>query len=327
MRIAKVVLGVVLCAGSLSAQTAPHSAAGRSGVPFPGNALAPSLRAALASNSVFLRLHDLPGIATASTLEVAIDRDGELLAREQFQLGKVKSGDVEVLARQPELLAEVHRAAEKAGERVRLSVRLDGVEVNKLSFREAVAVSRRLKQNGLAPVILTSRLTDGWRLDAAPRAAVGKLPRALFKNEPDPACVDECYNQYGYCSSVEQVGCDCYPNCIDNCINNCPFSCSDPLSVSDETIVTIEGYSQIEYTCYEDYFEWDFVDGHFYRTYQLTLKHWNIRTTLHCDGSQTRELISFFYSTDYCASQDQNNTCGPPWSQSPNQRPWAHSCG
>jgi hypothetical protein len=322
MRIAKVVLGVLLCAGSLSAQIGPHSTARGSGEPFTLLQEAPCLNAALASDAVFLRLSELPGIATARTLEIAIERGGELLASERFPLGADKQGDVEILARQPELLARVHRAVEKDGQRVRLSVRLDGVEVRGLSFNEAVTASRGIKQNGLAPVILPSLLAGGARPAVSPRSASAVLPRSITKGStPDQACVDACYDQWGYCGSVEQVGCDCYPHCIDQCIDSCPTTCTDPVSVSDRTEVSIVGATLVEYACYEDWFESDFESGHYYRTYQITYKHTTIRTTRYCDGSTTEEVTGVSYSTGYCSIRDQFTTC-----QYPNFYPWAGSC-
>src|SRR5690349_2135474 len=110
MRIAKVVLGLVLCATSLSAQAAQRPAARRGAVPSGVETQAPCAKAALESQAVFLRLNDLPGLKTASTLELEIERNGKPLVAERFRLGTVKEGDLEILSRQPELLARVHKA-------------------------------------------------------------------------------------------------------------------------------------------------------------------------------------------------------------------------
>jgi hypothetical protein len=279
------------------------------------------VKAVLESQAVFLRLNDLPGFETARTLELEIDRNGKPIAAERFELGTVKKGDLEILSRQPELLARAHKAVEKAGERVRLTVLLDGIAVREMPFQEAVAASRRLQQNGLAPVALPSWSTDPSRSGADP----GALTREVAKDSsPDPQCVQECYDTWGYCSSVEMENCGCYPHCVDQCINSCPWNCTDPLSVSERTVVQIVGATLVDYYCYEDWGQFDFVHGHYYHTYWVTYKHTRIRTTRHCDMSVTEEVIDVYYTNGYCSDQDYWNTCSYPFG--PYNYPPAFSC-
>jgi hypothetical protein len=162
----------------------------------------------------------------------------------------------------------------------------------------------------LAPVALPSQVTDPSR----PHPDLDGLLRAGTKDSsPDPQCVQECYDTWGYCSSVEMENCGCYPHCVDQCINNCPWSCTDPLSVSERTVVEIVGASLVDYNCYEDWPEFDFHNGHYYYTYWVTYKHSRIRTTRYCDNSVTEEVIGVSYSNGYCSVQDYWNTCAYPF--------------
>jgi len=314
-RIAKLILGLALCAASLAAQIGPRSAARLDGKPDPVKADAPSLRAALASENLFLRLSELPGLDRARTLELAFDLDGERLASEQLQLQANKAGDVEILARRPELLARIYQAAAQADGRVRVSVRLDGRLVREQTFHDLVAANRRLKQAPLSLLRVPSQVTPAAAEPQAPIGASGGLSHLFAKDvTPDPGCVQDCNDTYGYCSSIEQVGCDCYPNCVSQCINNCPQICTEPASVSESTTDQVISYTQVDYHCYEDWPETDFWDGHYYWIFQTTHKRSRIRTTRHCDGSTTDEVIDVSYYTSYCSDRNYLATCEYPWS-------------
>jgi hypothetical protein len=207
---------------------------------------------------------------------------------------------------------------------MRLTVRLDGTVVRETSFRDLVTANRQLRQKGLTPLGLLSEVTDPSRSDAPFRPDLGgRSPLVAKSSEPDPECVQACYDTYGSCSSVEQINCECHPHCVSQCINSCPHSCTEPLSVSERTVTEVTGGQLVDYFCYEDWFEWDFHDGHYYATYLVTYKHSRIRTTRHCDGSTTEEVIGVSYSSGYCSFQDFA-TCSYPWS--PNSYPPAGPC-
>lgn len=315
MRIAKLFLGLVFCSIVLMGQSGPRSVA-RPQVKVPTQELlAPCAKAALASQSLFLRLNDLPSTGAPRTLDVEVGLEGKTLASEQFHLAAASSGDLEILSRHPKLLDRIFQAAAKAGRSLRVTVRLNGTIVQEIPFQDLVVASRQLKEGGLAPLSLPSQVVDPSTPEPRPaQVRSNRRPALLTKgSEPDPECAQSCYDTYGYCSSVEQVGCECYPHCIDNCLNSCPQICSEPWYVSERTEVEVVSAQAVDYQCYEDWPEWDFYDGHYYWIYYVTYKHTRIRTTHHCDQSSTDEVLSVTYSYSYCSYQNYFDTCVYPF--------------
>jgi hypothetical protein len=321
MKIAYLLLGAVLLTGPVAAQSGGAAAGSckqaRSLSPL-WNREAVESRENLADHVLFLRLGELAGgLDSGHALALEFDRGGKPIVTEQFLLPQDASGDLEILARHPALLERIYKLAADKDSRLTLKILVDGRIVRELSFQDLTAESRRLQEDELKPVLLKSKVVD--RLAPAPsrpRSSSQEGPLLTKGYSPDPACVQDCYDQYAGCSNENL--CNSCPTCEElqsQCISWCPQICTDPASVSDRTERELVGLQVVGYGCYEDRWEWDFEHGHYYTTYYYTFKYTTYRRTRYCDGSYSDEVINVTYYSDYCSSPEW--TCSWPASWPP----------
>jgi hypothetical protein len=317
MRTVKLALALILLAAPTWAQSGPLSKVADPRAQVGVNGGCPAVRKALKSHSLFLRTGELPNVGWARTLDLELTLDGAQVAAERFQLAAGDAGNIEILSRNPALLERIYTLAAKAGPRLIFAVRLDGRVVREMTFQDLVAENGRTRLGVLKPMVLKSQVTD-----PAPELSftqsVGRNDPAVTKGYSyDPACVDDCYAQYANCDDSNI--CNSCPTCSEQqsaCITSCPQTCTDPASVYDRQETQLVGAQAVDYNCYEDYFENDFVHGHYYTTYYLTFKTSTIRRTYYCNGSYTDEVINVSYSNGYCSNQEFW-TCDYPWSWPP----------
>lgn len=307
MKIANVLLGIILLAGPAAAQSGGMAGEASCSV-------GPSLSSLwkgedLESRALFLSLGELvSGQGSGHTLTVEFVRNGKPIASEEFLLPGEAAGDVEILARHRDLLERIYGLAEGKEPRPSLKVRVDGRVVRELSFKDLAAESRELQEQGLKPVALKSRVVD--RLAPAPsrrRGSAEESPLFAKGYQPDPSCVQDCYDQYAGCTNENLCNsCLTCDELISQCISWCPQTCTDPAGVSDRTEREVVGLQLVDYGCYEDRWDWDFEYGHEYSTYYYTFKYTTYRRTYYCNGSYSDEVINVSYYSDYCSS--------PSWS-------------
>jgi hypothetical protein len=317
MKITHLLLGALLLTAPLAAQSQGPAAVSckqaHSLSPL-WNREAVENRETLEDHVLFLRLDELArgldsGHAPAITLE--LDRGGKPIVTEQFLLPPDAAGDLEILARHPALLERIYKLAAGKDSRLTLKIRVDGRVVRELTFQDLAAESRQLQEDELKPVLLESRVVD--RLEPLP-----SRPRDSSRKgySPDPACVQDCYDQYASCSNENL--CNSCPTCEElqsQCISWCPQTCTDPAGTSDRTEREVVGLQLVDYGCYEDWGEWDFAHGHYYATYYYTFKYTTYRRTYYCNGSYSDEVINVTYYSNYCSSPEW--TCDWPFNWPP----------
>lgn len=211
---------------------------------------------------------------------------------------------MEILARRPALLERIYKLAADPESRLTVGFQLDGRTAKQLSFQELYAESLELRKHGLKPVVLESKVAD--HLTPAPgRRSAGSKPFLTKGYEPDPDCVQSCYDQYANCSDDNL--CNSCLTCQEQtsqCISWCPQTCVDPANVYNWTGQQLVGLDLVDYGCYEDRWEFDFNDGHWYATYYYTIKYTTYRRTVNCDSSYSDEVLSVSYYSDYCSQPE-----------------------
>lgn len=302
MKIANLLLGLILLAGPVAAQSGgvgEESCKGSQSLASLWN------QGTLESRALFVSLSELAGQASGGALILEFERNGKTIASEQFLLPRQAAGDLEILARDPDLRERIHRLAADKDSRLTLEIRVNGRIVRELSFEELAVESRQLQEHGLKPVPLKSRVIDHSAPAPSRRRGSAEGKPLLTKGyQPDPACVNDCYAQYEGCS--DENLCNSCLTCDElrsQCISWCPQTCVDPASVSDRTEREVVGLQLVDYNCYEDRWEWDFEHGHYYSTYYYTFKYTTYRRTTYCNGSYSDEVINVSYYSDYCSSQ------------------------
>jgi len=321
MRIARLSLGIVLCATAVWAQPAPRAGAFDRLDPA-GPAIAAAKK--LDRQALFLRLGDLPGARQARSLELELRRNTSPLVRERFALDGDVTGDLEILAGRPALRRELFRMAAERGTTLRLTLALDGRAVREMTFADLVTASRRLQGDRLAPRALPSQVVDLSTPDAdhgAGSAGHGLTSVSAAGWSYDPSCVADCNYAYNNCHDDDNLCVGCPSICgqeYQSCIQNCPQTCTEPANVyTTANSPQLVGLTYLGTGCYEDAFQTDFVTGSYYDLYYETYRFSNTRHTQHCDGSETTEEVDVSYQSGYCASQEPFSSCPYPSSYAP----------
>ncbi|HEV8578662.1 MAG TPA: hypothetical protein VGX68_06220 [Thermoanaerobaculia bacterium] len=113
--------------------------------------------------------------------------------------------------------------------------------------------------------------------------------------QPDPACEQQCHDDYIFCLDYycdPRGTCSCWTD-YQNCVSYCPQICTEPKNVreySTTTPVNIQMTSTT--TCLKSLSGSSLVHNKFYYQYRTD----KYRETTHCDNTKTTEFLGSTYS-------------------------------
>lgn len=284
------------------------------------------LSEALNSRPLFV---EVDAAAPGTSLVFWIELNGSLWLHEALTLGVTGSRRpaYEILAHEPEKLADLYRLAAQPGNDVRVGVSVAGRVVRASSFGELVASNRVLKTTRFQPEPAPGRVVSGARASAPASAAPA----------PDDVCRNDCYSEWWSCVENCQCGGGNFcpitatdgktlppdiPDCsfcdqqYDWCVAGCPPPPCTPTSTTFQTTELI-GLSYGGWQCFYDIFYPPSYYGKYYQMVFLQYKVSTYRRTTNCDGSQTTTLIQTQYTQSSC-NRPINLSCvgafSYPWS-------------
>jgi hypothetical protein len=243
-------------------------------------------------------LYRLPrGIATRPdrplTIAVRVDHEPYLVETVRLLPGQEASRTVvELFSSAPDRLEELRALAED-GRTVELEISVGGVSTEIASLEALLARGDRLIQERPLPLSVESTV-----ISTAPREEIGNIVGA------STTCEDQCWDERDWCYENR---CDFGgpPSCLDACDNqfeDCLESCEPPPPCEPTTEIVYvtepQYYSTLRIDCFYDvYYPWD---GWEFEEQLWTFKRTEKRITHNCDGSDTVEILSVTYFSDYC---------------------------
>lgn len=237
---------------------------------------------------------------------------------------------VEFLARDPQRLERLYALAANKVLPVKVSVAVDGKDVQAFSFDEFVQYNKSLKFSGLRPVAGESKLTLRGA-DPPSRPAPDRIAAAP---QPDGPCEDQCWWDYQYCLEGCQGGCP-YPPCplpltsprlpfpgdcsycdeqYNNCVNSCPPPCTPgqvlgQTTYSETQLVAIYGYY---WECLNNWWDQNPYWGEWFQWTEWVYKTTTYRRTEYCQAPPTVEVIGVSYGSYFC-QYPLYISCSYPW--------------
>lgn len=281
-------LGSLLCAAVFAAQPALQT-----------EKASPLAGVVEESRAVFYRLPADSVQAARRSFVIQVSVNGRPLAAETFHL---REGDgaptVELFAFTPGLLDRLYEQARRPADALTVTVLLAGRAARQLTWGELLRSSRQTQNDpAFHPVTIPSEVKSS--LGAVP-SGPAKPVRAKTLI-PDPDCSANCDAALDFCLNerCDPRGDDCTLCYVDynNCIANCPMVCVD--STSDTTTHEQVGSTYLgNLGCYSS--SKSPAGRYEFGLFQYTFKNTTTRTTHHCDGSTTSEVISVTYTTVNC---------------------------
>lgn len=251
-----------------------------------------------------LLLLEADALAGAEQLEIVYSVDGLPFFAEALRTADVSEEEgtrvVELLAWHPEIRQRLLGLA-TGGALVTASVLRDGVASAPIVLTDLAAASRELQRTPIVPLKSESVVTYEQAPDRARVVPKGGL-QSITAAAKDPACVQQCQDEYDFCEEQCQTSGgwapDCFERCdadFNSCYNGCPETCTGPTTREwDETVVA--GATYLGYTrC----LTWGFTP-YLFDFMRITYKTTRYRETTQCDGTKTTEVVSVTYSTYDC---------------------------
>jgi hypothetical protein len=114
--------------------------------------------------------------------------------------------------------------------------------------------------------------------------------------QPDPACEQDCHDQYIFCLDYicdPRGTCTCWTD-YQNCVSYCPTICTEPKNVREYSKTTPTNIQMTNNTaCLKSLSGSSLVHNKFFYQYRTD----KYRETTHCDNTKTTELLSTTYSS------------------------------
>ncbi|MDY7094211.1 MAG: hypothetical protein SX243_14670 [Acidobacteriota bacterium] len=209
---------------------------------------------------------------------------------------------VEILARQPNLLAAVQRHADE-GSAVEVRIAFDGQMWEQLSLGEL-----RERSGNLLAAPTELRRTASELSEVADQLLADE-PVALVAGYAPSTCEGYCAQDLLQCQIVCNGNAACEQQCTDiydDCIAGCE-PCSGP-TVRTYTVTTLVSQTYLGVTqCLKDFYQPS--SKRWYDYLQIQKKHTTYRETTQCDGSQSTVVVSVSYTTTNCWNVVSFSSC------------------
>ncbi|HSK81028.1 MAG TPA: hypothetical protein VLQ45_31535 [Thermoanaerobaculia bacterium] len=274
-------------------------------------------RALPSAAPIFYEIRALAG--EKALVEVEVRVNGALHLRERLVVPRPAEGGapvIELLAYNP---AERARLAVLAKSKdVRVIVSVDGARVNEASFEKLEAASTALRERELRLVATERPTVSGPGVLPVRRPAV---PLFLKSQEE---CMQSCSDAYDACmsdcvwvKSDKYVSCDQCSSDYNNCVAGCqPYVPNCPTSSEHVWSEVVSYYWTWLGRCMRDHERWWETQLTQYDEAEIWKKHTHYRVTHNCDGSNTTEILSVWYTVDRCYTRkgwDCYDPTSPPF--------------